>query len=338
MASFMDAAEETRAEMKDGELAEAFDQFFDLVQGRLQLLHAKSSLSLQNIETVLGLVEMAELVQRLPGTEVADIRRLANATRMVLAETIESRTRFDFTENSWRPPAEYLRIAKSIAELRSGGVTASVACITFNYDVALDFALHWTDLDIDYGLDHTSAGSVPLLKLHGSLNWGQCTKCSTVRAVALGQVFQTTHVHPRFKGKLALRATHSLNQMLPHCPEDLPRRVPAIVPPSWNKTQYHKAFRSVWARAAQEISEAREIYVIGYSLPPTDSFFRDLLALGLAGASRLRRFEVVNPDALVSGRFRELLGPEVRERFQGSESSFTDWASSKFGRRGPHVL
>lgn len=338
MASFIDAAEEARAELQDGELAEAFDQFFDLVQSRLQLLHAKSTLSLQNIETVLGLVEMAELVRRLPGSQVEDIARLANATRMVLAETIESRTRFAFTDNNWQPPTEYLRIARSIAEPRESGRSASVACVTFNYDVALDFALHWSNLSIDYGLGPTVRDAVPLLKLHGSLNWGQCTKCSAVRAVQLAQVFQSNRINPRFKGKLPLRATHALNQMLPHCPDDLPRRVPAIVPPSWNKTQYHRAFSSVWARTAQEISEAREIYVIGYSLPKTDSFFRDLLALGLAGGTRLKLFEVVNPDAEVSGRFLEMLGPEARDRFQGAQSTFTDWSSSKFRGRKPFVV
>lgn len=333
MASFIDAAEDARTELKDDQLVEAFRLFFDLVQSRLQLLHAKSSLSLQNIETVLGLVEMAELVRRLPGSEVDDIQSLANATRIVLAETIESRTRFAFTDNNWQPPSDYLRIAKSIAEPRESGQSPSVACITFNYDVALDFALHWSNLPIDYGLASIATGAVPLLKLHGSLNWGQCTKCSAVRAVQLAQVFQATRTNPRFKGKLPLRATHALNQMLPHCPGDHPRRVPAIVPPSWNKTQYHRAFSAVWARAAHEISEAREIYVIGYSLPKTDSFFRDLLALSLAGSTRLKRFEVVNPDAEVSGRFLDMLGPEARERFHSAQSSFTDWATSKFAGR-----
>ena len=53
-----------------------------------------------------------------------------------------------------------------------------------------------------------------------------------------------------------------------------------IVPPTWNKTEYHSNLSHVWHEAAVELGSARNIYVFGYSLPETDSFFRYLFALG----------------------------------------------------------
>jgi hypothetical protein len=44
------------------------------------------------------------------------------------------------------------------------------------------------------------------------------------------------------------------------------------------------------------VPEAQEIIVIGYSLPETDFFFRNLFALGTVGRKFIRRFAVVNPD------------------------------------------
>ena len=93
---------------------------------------------------------------------------------------------------------------------------------------------------------------------------------------------------------------------------------PLIVPPTWNKTDYQGALRSVWARAAQELGEAREIFVVGYSLPETDKFFKYLFGLGAIGPSLLRRFEVFDKarDDKVGDRFRALLGPFAQRVFR----------------------
>ena len=103
-----------------------------------------------------------------------------------------------------------------------------------------------------------------------------------------------------------------------------------LVPPTWNKTQYHEYFAKIWSRAADELSDAQDITVIGYSLPESDAFFRDLVALGLEGATRLRRFTVVDPDTKVAERFNRLLGPDARHRFTHVQAPFEDFAADRF--------
>lgn len=99
---------------------------------------------------------------------------------------------------------------------------------------------------------------------------------------------------------------------------------PVIVPPSWNKADYHNALSDVWAAAAKHLSEAEHIFVMGYSLPETDSFFRHLYALGSVGTTPLRRIAVFNPDAsgATNARFQGLLGPGAIARYEYHTSTF----------------
>lgn len=72
------------------------------------------------------------------------------------------------------------------------------------------------------------------------------------------------------------------------------------------------------ATAGRGLQEANNIFIVGYSLPPTDQFFRYLFALGTLGPTRLRRVWVFNPDQskAVEGRFRGLVGRGVVGRFR----------------------
>jgi hypothetical protein len=53
---------------------------------------------------------------------------------------------------------------------------------------------------------------------------------------------------------------------------------------------------TVWARAIEQIKTAHQIVVIGYSMPPTDTFFQYLLTLGLQANAGFHRVVVVNRD------------------------------------------
>ena len=100
---------------------------------------------------------------------------------------------------------------------------------------------------------------------------------------------------------------------------------PVIVPPTWNKTEYHGSITNVWSAAANDLSTARNIYIFGYSLPETDSFFRYLYALGTMGDTRIRRFWVFDPDSsgLIRNRYEKLLGAGISNRFKYFEEPFS---------------
>ena len=332
MAEFIDAAHELWQASPSEISSEDFELVFDLIQQRLPALHSKSVVDLDNIESVFSVIEMGRLVGRLPMTKQEEIERAAIAIRRVLAQTVESYCQFPTDEEGGiEPHKQFRRIAERIASGQVGSRTQPWSFITFNYDLSLDFALHWTNHQIDYALETKATAGIPLLKLHGSLNWAGCPVCGVIRPLSFERLFSRLPTGRRSKSTArSLPATRHLDALGPHCPEAVPQREPALVPPSWNKTQYHAAFGNVWRRAAQEIAAAEEIVIVGYSMPQSDAFFRDLLALGLAGPARLKHFVVINPDPKVGGRIQGLLGPAVGNRFRAYTSTFDEWVDSRF--------
>jgi hypothetical protein len=333
MEGFIDAAEDLRDRNTEGLSKPQFDFFLDELRHKLKPLHAKTAVDLSNIENLCGLVEMARVIRRLPGLEEGQIDNAADAVQTVLAETILHSGPFSYSrDDRWQPPGAYLSVVGRLDAARQAHESDDTAFITFNYDLGLDFALHWSNFAIDYGLGAPVDGAARLYKLHGSLNWMTCNICGHVRVAGLDQVFRSHSISQRFGNdmvRLPLDPRRAFSTFGAHCPGDnLPHRI-ALIPPTWNKTQYATQMSSVWQRAARELGSAQEVIVIGYSLPESDGFFRDLLALGLEGPTTVRSFLVVNPDAKVSGRFGALLGPEVRRRLVSNQSPFEVWVKSQ---------
>jgi hypothetical protein len=88
----------------------------------------------------------------------------------------------------------------------------------------------------------------------------------------------------------------------------------------------HKPLSKVWKSAANHLSEAMYIFVIGYSLPSTDALFRQLDALGSAGGARLRYLGLYNadPDGRVGRRFAKMIGTRVSSRYFPQKRNFAD--------------
>ena len=109
---------------------------------------------------------------------------------------------------------------------------------------------------------------------------------------------------------------------------------PLIVPPTWNKGRFHQQLSPVWKAAAAHLAEAENVFVIGYSLPVTDEFFRYFYALSSVGESVFDTFCVVDKDEGVAGRFRRILGPSAEQHFTFLQSPFEDVIAELRGRLG----
>ncbi|MBI3669831.1 MAG: hypothetical protein HY237_08650 [Acidobacteria bacterium] len=186
--------------------------------------------------------------------------------------------------------------------------------ITFNYDLCADFAFHFGSIPVRYCLDVSEdEDALPLLKLHGSLNWGTCSVCGKVVPWFLSNFFEGRYWDLAGLSNVTLRLS-SMSREFKHCPSGGVSG-PYVVPPTWNKAQYHEYLEPVWRGASAELADAENIFICGYSLPDTDNFFTYLYALGTIGQVRLKRLWVFNPDAEVETRFQELLGQGASSRF-----------------------
>ncbi|WP_297397216.1 hypothetical protein [Acidiferrobacter sp.] len=297
-----------------------FARVFEAI-GKLQAVHSKAQdLDITNVESVFAAFEMARLLGRMPGYGVGEIDALIAALKTVIAYTLESTLNFNEKRAGDLPvaPDPYPRFVELLRESQAASPPYRHAILTFNYDLALDYALHQGGIPVRYCLDDSDPpAGIPLLKLHGSLNWvagatGEVVpwRMDRLLAESAGIVFRR-HAEGVFR---LCTTAHILDR-----PSG---EHPVIVPPTWNKYGYQSEFTRVWAQAAQELSDAQHIFVIGYSLPESDLFFRYLYALGSVGDNPLEMFRVYDPDERVGPRFQSMLGPGARIRFRHVATSF----------------
>ena len=327
MADFLDKADELR---KGGEIDQSkpdFDRVFDAISA-LMSVHSKAQLDLDNIESVFAAFEMGRLIDRFPEILSEDIDSLLTSMRKLIFKTLEKTVKFPVSHGQIRPNDSYDSFAKLLKNLNNGNRQNRCSIITFNYDLALDYALYYNGYSIDYCLSKTTkAGNTSLMKLHGSLNWARCSKCGEIIPWNFHDFFQKYHLHYLEEPKFTYLdlASRLKSSGLEHCGENV-KPFPVIVPPTWNKTEYHQGLSQVWSRAALELSDAENIFVSGYSLTESDSFFRYLFALGSVGRTRIKRFWVFDPDKenIVRPRFERLIGQGTRDRFWFEKQPFSE--------------
>jgi hypothetical protein len=179
--------------------------------------------------------------------------------------------------------------------------------ITFNYDTLVEDALSDLGVPFHYGLsstsanleteakcvlsDQASANTIPILKLHGSINWSVPNSHN-----------ERVDVHGSY-GDLRARNGRVL-----------------LLPPTWRKA-FGGHLMGIWETALRSISEATRIIIIGFSMPPTDTHFKYLIASGLRDNISLRKLIFVNPGfrqesekILLRNNLFNILRPELEER------------------------
>lgn len=320
MYDFIDKAEELfRKDLSSGDLKRVFQAISDL-----QVVHSKSYLDLDNIEVLFGAIEMATLINRLSDYTQEDIVALRSSLINVIVLTLESSIKFPVQNGSVLAPKPYDKFADLLKKIPDSSV------ITFNYDISMDYALYRASNSINYCLDNQQKNGFKLLKLHGSTNWGKCgnVNCNKIMPLHFQQYFRSYHFSFFEEVSYINFGLSNRLHMLIHeeCNNMVAAPTPVLVPPTWNKTEYHGDLANVWSQAAQELAEAVNIFVIGYSLPETDSFFRYLYALGTAGPTRMNRFWLFDPDPNdnVSKRYANLIGKGIDRRFKHFRSTFSE--------------
>ncbi len=300
---------------------EHFESVFRAI-GALQAVHSKSQLDLTNIESIFTALELSNILKKLPGFKAEEIPGVIASLKEVIVQTLESTIDFPTNMGHINVPKPYAEFATLLRYIREDAYPKqSVSVITFNYDIAVDMALYREGLGPDYGIPPNSNSDEPvsLFKLHGSLNWAQKQEGGGVYPLQLNQYFSKYSIsgHGR-SGDCKIPIGSQLQEYFSNHTDIKVEAEPVIVPPTWNKSDYHSALSAIWGKAAQELSEAHSIIICGYSLPETDAFFRLLYALGTVGNSPLENIVVYNPDdsGLVDNRFKQMLGPGAIARYK----------------------
>lgn len=287
-------------------------EHFEKIKGAYQSIekiYANFILSppLENIESLFSLIEIGRIINKFPNCNSKNsINKLLESIKKFIVRTLELKTKFEIDKkngNIIHPDLYNIFCRDIISNLIKDSSRTSCSIISFNYDIALDFVLEKHFEQINYCLDNSFDDfQIKLLKLHGSINWGICKKCNKVASYP---VYSNIFIARAAQSK-PLEISASLQCKI--CKQFLK---PLIVPPTWNKTEnYH--INSVWKAASKELSDSEYIFVIGYSLPPTDLFFQYLLALGMIDALPIKGFWVFDPETKTRERFEKLIGPRLK--------------------------
>ena len=155
-------------------------------------------------------------------------------------------------------------------------------------------------------------GSVPLLKLNGSLNWLYCPRCDELDITLMD------------KG-----AVHVLDSPeMGRCGNGgcTGRYEPLLVGPSLEQRYENRILRDTWTRAEKALAAADNLVMIGYSLPEADYLLRAMLARHFGtrsqGVSVVSTPRSAADDAALIVRFRRLF-PKSAFRWDGF-SGFVD--------------
>ncbi|HTQ95414.1 MAG TPA: SIR2 family protein [Candidatus Acidoferrum sp.] len=169
-------------------------------------------------------------------------------------------------------------IAKLLGMFRTGKITGHNTFVSFNYDTIVEDALTKLGVPFSYCFEKQSVdydgtaqvtteenAKVKVLKLHGSVNWGRKKKRG-----------RTLVVFDKYSDLLAAQA------------------LPELVPPTWKKI-FQNQLGHIWLKAVTALHSATRVIIIGFSIPPTDTHFKYLLASGLQQNVSLRQMCFFNP-------------------------------------------
>lgn len=329
MADFLDVASHLYKTNKVKDRKSEFERVFRAI-GSLQAVHSKSQLDLTNIESIFTALDIASILGKLPDTEPNEIQKVIRALKELIVMTLELTIKFPSVKSHIGVPVPYDEFSKLLKYLRDEAFPShTVSVITFNYDIAVDMALFRAGMGPDYGIPPNTSHQrpVPLLKLHGSLNWASRENGEGIYPLLLENFFQKYRIDTVERCDCFIPIGSQIAEYFSKHNTDI--RVesePVIVPPTWNKADHHQSLSKVWSNAACHLEEAEYIFIIGYSLPETDTFFRLLYALGTVGKHPLNKIIVYNPDnsGKVNNRFKSMLGPAADARYEYKEKKFND--------------
>ena len=283
------------------------------------------------LEAVMSVIYTDVLNTRLASQAAAAFRALIRA---VNAELSSSTNRMPASTDS-----DVYRILTK--ELAHGVPLDDIAIVTFNYDLQIEKSLEALETNGDtttdgvalnfpycYGLPEPKMTSpnrstdlfrvgteslrgVPLLKLHGSLNWYSTHNSRNPSVDALLRTSRAIRITRRREPNIGMtlngtRKTYAF---------------PVVIPPVLNKSAIlPTGFGQVWTSAENHLEKSEKVIVFGYSCPPFDFEAANLIARTLRASSSLQSISVIDPNPDTVTRYANLCRARRIMYFDSSES------------------
>jgi NAD-dependent SIR2 family protein deacetylase len=204
-------------------------------------------------------------------------------------------------------PAEPNKAHEAIANFTKTYPLSTI--VTTNYDCCMDLALEAAQLPVTYRLEFANrtnaevAGSAPLVKLHGSLNWYYCETCQEVQCV---DIRSTVENYKQGKAPYAVIAI---------CKDCGGQRRGLLVPPLAMKFDVAPPLTPLLAEAREAFERADVIVVVGFSFAEADVYISRMLSKSMQTRPS-QRLIIIDPISEVVSR--------VRRKFKSSIPNFEE--------------
>jgi hypothetical protein len=170
--------------------------------------------------------------------------------------------------------------------------------VTFNYDLLLETALTYEGIEFSYAIDKANNARNVIIKPHGSINWSvpseyerfkhwQESKCVSF----LDRIYVFDEIFPTFLGA---------NINPPYI----------MIAPTPHKQIENEFLKRQWTSFSSSIHSARNIFIVGYSLPSADRLARIVLRRGGPQHNSSKRITVVDPGDL-QDHYRKNISPRI---------------------------
>ena len=291
----------------------------------LQRAQAKASIDLYNLEHVFAALEMTITLGGIRGLTADDAKAARDSLQRLTAAVLQQSIDYEWDGERLRAPSDARFIANLCREHCNSQSESRVSLITFNYDMNLEVALSLAGVPYDYCLSgETPIGMVPVCKLHGSMNWQQTADAGPSPVNLQLEQFQLNLKRYDTQGPVQLTLPWLSTD---HEAEEVPA-LPFIVPPIDAKTTHHRHIGGVWKCAASLLASASNIVIAGYSIPPSDTFFRHFFALATIGDDDISTLMLCDPDPEPADRLRNYLSRSLETRLDVRTARFRNCRSA----------
>lgn len=141
----------------------------------------------------------------------------------------------------------------------------STNIITTNYDACIDRALYDKGIASSYVIGGgAQEGAIPLIKMHGSINWFYCETCQNVMMPTVETMLESVESN----------MPYSVTGMCGNC-KALVRQF--IIPPTAHKYLEYPPIVQVWDTGRKAFEEAKVYIIIGYSFSDADDYIAKML-------------------------------------------------------------
>lgn len=192
----------------------------------------------------------------------------------------------------------------------------NISIITTNYDLIPEFFINeigerctyniysrsneWkvSDSSTETFVDVKSDNSIPIYKLHGSVNFFfDCNEDKDIINIVTDKLNVDKVGNSRadvFKNRPSLFPLDAITELKKRNNDEIP--TPAIIPPMYSKIESMKWLKNIWNNSLMAIRNAKIIVFIGYSFPQSDGFMKSFFQSALVNRKRQDAPIIINLD------------------------------------------